>query len=151
MVKINENEVLISRHELFVLIGAAGAHEIRESQLEKCDYAFTNFASHIYSHIARHIWEDKKLPEKSTNFLFSLITPAQAGKRKAGYEICEDKQSICTLLLAALQKTRALHELTDLEYSPSEVTAKFASGNKHLVNVECDSGIAMIRDIVMHL
>lgn len=90
MVKINENEVPISRHELFVLIGAAGAHEIRESQLEKCDYAFTNFASHIYSHIARHIWEDKKLPEQSTEFLLSAITPK--GKKEQGLEPEEDKR-----------------------------------------------------------
>lgn len=41
MVKINENEVLISRHEiLFVLVGAAGAHGVRANRLE-------NAAAHL--------------------------------------------------------------------------------------------------------
>lgn len=89
MVKINENEVLISRHELFVLIGAAGAYGVRTNQLEKCGRAFMNFAMRIYCHIARHIWEDKKLPEQSTEFLLSAITPK--GKKEHVLEPEEDK------------------------------------------------------------
>lgn len=149
MVKINENEALISRHELFVLVGAAGAHGVRADRLEKYGPAFMGFAMHIYRRMARHIWEDEKLPEQSTEFLLSAVTPT--GGEKKGPDPEEDKQSICALFLAALQKTRALHGLRELRYDPREVTAVFASGNKRLINVEADSGIAMIRDIVAHL
>lgn len=151
MVKINENEVLISRHELFVLVGAAGAHGVRANRLEKCGRAFMNFAMHIYRHVARHIWEGKKLPEQSTGFLLSAITPKETGKKGQTPDPEEDKQVICTFLLAALQKTRALHDLKELNFAPHNVTAVFTSGNKRLINVEADSGIAMVRDILAHL
>ncbi len=152
MVKINENEALISRHELFVLVGAAGAHWVRENRLEKCGLALMDFAMHIYRHIARHIWEGKKLPEQSTEFLMGAITPDGTGRKGQGLGPEEDKQLICTLLLAELQKTKTFQNLISLRYIPdSTVEVEFASGNKRLINVEADSGIAMARDILVHL
>lgn len=65
----------------------------------------------------------------------------------------EDKNKICRLLLPALQGTRALHDLTALEYIPESetVTAVFSHKYHKEVNVEGDSGIAMILDIVKRL
>ena len=61
----------------------------------------------------------------------------------------EDKQKILDLLLPALQATRNLYDLQDLEYSEERdlVYAKFPGGTK-VVNVAMDSGTAMIRDII---
>lgn len=65
----------------------------------------------------------------------------------------EDKNKICRLLLSALQETRALHDLTALEYIPESgiVVATFSHKYHKEVNVEGDSGIAMIWDIVTRL
>ena len=62
----------------------------------------------------------------------------------------EDKQKILDLLLPALQATRNLYDLQDLEYSEERdlVYAKFESGYQKVVNVACDSGTSMIRDII---
>ena len=62
----------------------------------------------------------------------------------------EDKQKICDLLLPALQATRNLYDLQELEYSEERelVYAKFASGYQKVVNVACDSGTSMIRDVI---
>lgn len=62
----------------------------------------------------------------------------------------EDKQKICDLLLPALQATRGLRDLADLEYVPEAdmVYATFLSGRVKKVNVAFRSGIAIIRDIL---
>ena len=64
----------------------------------------------------------------------------------------EDNQKICDLLLPALQATRNLYDLQELEYSEERelAYAKFPSGTK-VVNVAMDSGTAMIRDIVKQI
>lgn len=61
----------------------------------------------------------------------------------------ENKQKICDLLLPALQETRSLCDLVDLEYIQEQgiVLATFPSGSRQ-INVMGDSGIAMIKDIV---
>ena len=65
----------------------------------------------------------------------------------------EDKQKILDLLLPALQATRNLYDLQDLEYREERdlVYAKFESGYQKVVNVAMDSGTAMIRDIVKQI
>ena len=65
----------------------------------------------------------------------------------------EGKQKICDLLLPALQATRSLYDLQELEYSEGRdlVYAKFESGYQKVVNVAMDSGTAMIRDIVKQI
>ena len=65
----------------------------------------------------------------------------------------DDKQNICDLLLTTLQATREHHDLTELTYKMHDnheetVTAIFNNKRKIDVNVSCDSGIAMIRDII---
>lgn len=62
----------------------------------------------------------------------------------------ENKQRILDLLLPALQETRNLHDLVELEYRADRelVYAKFTSGNYKIVNVAMDSGTAMICDVV---
>lgn len=62
----------------------------------------------------------------------------------------EDKQKICELLLPALQETRGLCDLVDLEYIPKQevVLATFASGVVKKADVAVDSGVAMIVDII---
>lgn len=62
----------------------------------------------------------------------------------------ENKQMICNLLLPALQATRNLYDLTDLHYDEENevVVASFDGGSVKVANVACDSGTAMIRDII---
>lgn len=63
----------------------------------------------------------------------------------------EDKEAICDLLCKTLQKTRGCSDLHSLNFDQDEiVTAVFESGSQK-INVACDSGMAMIRDIVNHL
>ena len=49
-----------------------------------------------------------------------------------------------------LRMTRALRDLEDLEYhgDTEEVHAVFRGGYTKKINVACDSGLAMIKDIV---
>ena len=68
----------------------------------------------------------------------------------------ESKEDICGLLLQTLKATRNLHDLTALEYvkgpNGSEIiTAVFEDGYKHAINVTCDSGTAMITDVLKEL
>lgn len=65
----------------------------------------------------------------------------------------ENKQEILNLLLPALQKTRNLYDLVELEYSEDRelVYAKFASGYTKVANVAMDSGTSMIRDVIAQI
>ena len=60
------------------------------------------------------------------------------------------KHDICRALIPALRMTRALRDLEDLEYhgDTEEVHAVFRGGYTKKINVACDSGLAMIKDIV---
>lgn len=62
----------------------------------------------------------------------------------------ENKQKILDLLLPALQETRNLDDLKELKLIKEEefVVAKFQNGGKKRVNVSCDSGTTMIKDIL---
>lgn len=59
------------------------------------------------------------------------------------------KHDICRALLPVLRMTRALRDLEDLEYQgdTEEVHAVFRGGYTKKINVACDSGLAMIKDI----
>ena len=65
----------------------------------------------------------------------------------------ENKQLICTLLLAALRETRGASDLVSLVYVPEKetVVGTFSGGGIKLCNVAADSGCAMIRDIMCQL
>lgn len=65
----------------------------------------------------------------------------------------ENKQKICDLLLVTLQNTRGGEDLTALVYDDTTelVTATFENQYHKLCNVACDSGCAMIRDIMKQL
>lgn len=65
----------------------------------------------------------------------------------------EDKRKICELLLLVLQSTRALSDLDSITYHPyiERVAVRFRSGHCKSINVEGDSGITMIFDIVSQL
>lgn len=64
----------------------------------------------------------------------------------------EDKQAICDALAKALQLTREYHDLAALEYKNENhyetVTFVYLGSNGKPINVTCDSGVAMIRDIM---
>lgn len=64
----------------------------------------------------------------------------------------ENKQRILDLLLPALQATRNLYDLEDLEYDAEHETviATFKSGIKR-ANVAMDSGTAMIQDVISQI
>ena len=65
----------------------------------------------------------------------------------------EYKQQICNRLLKTLQLCRYTYDLEALEYNWEKdfVVARFKSGYTKTINVEMDSGIALIKDIVNHL
>lgn len=65
----------------------------------------------------------------------------------------EDKELIVKQLLPALQQTRNLSDLVSLDYDPKEeiVTGTFQNGYQKRANVACDSGTALILDIVEQL
>ena len=65
----------------------------------------------------------------------------------------ENKQRILDLLLPALQETRNLHDLVELEYRADRelVYAKFASGYQMIANVALDSDVAMIADVIRQI
>ena len=65
----------------------------------------------------------------------------------------EDKQKILDLLLPALQATRNLYDLEALEYEDKteSVKATFRNGYTKTANVACDSGTAMIRDVIRQI
>lgn len=64
----------------------------------------------------------------------------------------EDKDKICKLLCKVLQLTRGASDLKSLDFNPdSEIVAAVFEGGSRTINVACDSGTAMIRDIMNHL
>ena len=65
----------------------------------------------------------------------------------------ENKQEILNRLLFTCQATRGADDLASLIYDEKteEVTATFANGGKRIINVACDSGVAMIRDVMKGL
>ena len=65
----------------------------------------------------------------------------------------ENKQEICNALLKTLQLTRNLYDLVNLQYDPEKevVIATFDNGYSKIANVACDSGTAMIRDIIKQI
>ena len=65
----------------------------------------------------------------------------------------EDKQKICDLLLATLRETRSHGDMAALTYDKTAetVTISWAPGGQRVVNVACDSGTAMIRDIMRNV
>lgn len=64
----------------------------------------------------------------------------------------EDEDKICKLLCKVLHLTRGASDLKSLDFNPDAeiVTAVFEGGSR-TINVACDSGTAMIRDIMNHL
>ena len=154
MVKINENEVLISKNELTILFGAAMALTLNPYVMsDKLESLIMGFTANAQIKIKDHIWGTEKIPEKTLDLTKRILhiyeetfepVPDPEPAR-------EDKQAICQLLLAALQKTRAYHDLADLRYEPSTVTANFPSGGYRQVNGGAYSGIAMIHDILAHI
>lgn len=61
----------------------------------------------------------------------------------------EDKQLICDLLCITLRATRGQKDLINIKYDKSKETATLHYvGGLISVNVACDSGTAMIRDIM---
>lgn len=154
MVKINENEAILSKEDLRALIGTAMALTLDSYDMtEKMEMFVMGCAAEVHNIIDGHIWGAEKILEidldlakRITRIHDEIYNPAQ-DPGPAG----EDKQAICRLLLAVLQKTRAYHDLVDLKYEPHTVMAEFAGGGIHQINVEADSGIAMINDILAHI
>lgn len=67
---------------------------------------------------------------------------------------CENKKLICNQLTKVLQLTRGASDLLELSYAgddDTELVTAYFTGGKRVINVSCDSGMAMIRDIVNHL
>lgn len=60
----------------------------------------------------------------------------------------EDKQKILDKLLETVKLTRAGMDITAMDLSGDMVIIRYDCGYTTLVNVECDSGAAMIRDVM---
>ncbi len=78
------------------------------------------------------------------------LTEKQISDYELEPESPEPKQLICSCLLEALKLTRGQGELKALDYDPEKelVTGTYKNGGKIEINVECDSGVSMIRDIM---
>ena len=65
----------------------------------------------------------------------------------------EDKQLITKLLLATLKMTRAGQDIVDMNYKIREdgdeiVIIQYTWGAEKRVNVSCESGASLIRDVM---
>lgn len=62
----------------------------------------------------------------------------------------EDKRAICLTLFNVLRLTREYHDLIELKYDNDKeaVVATFEGGYTRKINVACDSGVAMVKDIL---
>ena len=80
------------------------------------------------------------------------MTPAEREKltREIERGNDEDKQAICTALCAALQLTRAGRAIEYIEYDRDKevATVHYSDRLPVEVNVACDSGRALIYDII---
>lgn len=65
----------------------------------------------------------------------------------------EDKQAICDALLTTLQLTRRYEDMQYIAYdvATETVTVTYNDISHRYINVECDSGIAMIQDILKNI
>ena len=66
----------------------------------------------------------------------------------------EDKSKITSALFDLVSITRAGNDISGMRYSmaPEEtVTIFYKGGGKRVINVACDSGIALIRDVVRRI
>ena len=154
MVKINENEALISKNELGTLFGAAMALILDPYDMsDKLESLIMGCAAEAQCKVEDHILGIEKIPEEALDLAKRILHIYEENLKPVqdSEPAREEKQAICQLLLAALQKTRAYHDLAGLRYEHSTVTAKFTSGGYRRVNVGADSGIAMIHDILAHI
>lgn len=65
----------------------------------------------------------------------------------------ENKQAICDALLTTLQLTRRYEDIKCIDYDAATetVTVIYSDIARTYIDVECDSGIAMIHDILNHI
>lgn len=65
----------------------------------------------------------------------------------------ENKQAICDALLTTLQLTRRYEDIQSIDYDANTetVTVTYNEVSRRYINVECDSGIAMINDILKNI
>lgn len=65
----------------------------------------------------------------------------------------ENKQAICNALLTTLQLTRRYEDIQSIDYDAGTetVTVTYNEISHRNINVECDSGIAMINDILKNI
>lgn len=152
MEKINKNKVLISREELALLLGAASIAQVEDGGVEfKQGCLFLDCSAGVIARVMDYIWGEGKALEKDMEEIKGMGKDGPFGMDRPPAET-EDMRGICRSLLPALQKTSALHNLTDMVYDPyMGVTVKFASGNRKLIHTGGDSGIAMIRRIAFSL
>lgn len=67
----------------------------------------------------------------------------------------EDKQTILTALHVAILLTRAGNDVRELKYDEERELVLVYFGNSttpgRQINVACDSGIAMLKDVINHI
>jgi hypothetical protein len=65
----------------------------------------------------------------------------------------ENKQAICDALLTTLQLTRRYEDIQHIAYDAATetVTVTYNEISHRYINVECDSGIAMVQDILKNI
>ena len=62
----------------------------------------------------------------------------------------ENRQKICDLLLLTLKATRSGGSIKRLVYDDytESVIVTYSNGSEKRVNIACDSGVALIRDVM---
>ena len=130
-------------HNIMVAINAMCA--VMQESLGKLEYFTSNAARIAYNGICE--------PEAVEGDPDGVDTLTEEELRKAylnkhtNIQDPEDRQKILDLLLPALQATRAGEKITKMTDNKNGVATVYFGVSRRAVNIECDSGIAMIVDI----
>jgi hypothetical protein len=117
-------------------------------QLEELDEAEFSRPTYYLINVKGWIIEDTAIK--------AMVDKVYEIERLERRQMMEDKKEITALLLKTLKATSYYYDLEDLVYEMHDdyfetVTAKYQNGVETVVNVSCDSGLALIKDVIRRL